>query len=145
MIFSRAAQRQFATRVGVIGAGQMGTGIGIVSSRVAKYEVVFVDPMPAGLKKSETFVQNWCKKEIEKERLTDAEMKDVLARIQWTSDIQSLKDCDLVIEAANENFDLKKRIFMDAAKVVKDKSILASNTSSISISKIAGTIPDRAH
>jgi len=43
--------------------------------------------MPAGLKKSETFVQNLCNKEIEKERLTDAEMKDVLARIQWTSDI----------------------------------------------------------
>ena len=57
----------------------------------------------------------------------------------------SLKDCDLVVEAVNEDFGLKKKIFTDAAKVVKDNSILATNTSSISISKIAGTIPDRAH
>jgi len=49
----------------------MGTGIGIVSSKVANYEVVFVDPSSAGLKKSESFVQNWCKKEIEKQRMTD--------------------------------------------------------------------------
>lgn len=53
-------------RVGVLGAGQMGTGIGIVASRVANLEVVFVDPIAESLKKSENFVQKWCKKEIEK-------------------------------------------------------------------------------
>ena len=53
-------------RVGVLGAGQMGTGIGIVASRVANLEVVFVDPIAESLKKSESFVQKWCKKEIEK-------------------------------------------------------------------------------
>ena len=75
-MISKIIQRQFASasgvkRVGVLGAGQMGTGIGIVCSKVANYEVVFVDPNSAGLKKSESFVQNWCKKEIEKQRMTD--------------------------------------------------------------------------
>ena len=63
-------RRYFSTstvkRVGVLGAGQMGTGIGIVASRVANLEVVFVDPIADSLKKSESFVQKWCKKEIEK-------------------------------------------------------------------------------
>jgi len=95
----------------VIGAGQMGTGIGIVSSRVANYEVVFVDPSSAGLKRSESFVQKWCQKEIEKQRLTDKEVGDLVSRIQWTSDIQSLKDVDLVVEAVNEDFGLKQKIF----------------------------------
>ena len=54
--------RQFATRVGVIGAGQMGTGIGIVSSRVANYEVIFLDQSAEGLKKSTQFVKKWCEK-----------------------------------------------------------------------------------
>lgn len=91
----------------------MGTGIGIVSSRVANYEVVFVDPNAGGLKKSEAFVEKWCKKEVEKSKLTEQEMKDVIGRIQWTSDIKALANVDLVIEAVNEDFELKKRIFRD--------------------------------
>jgi 3-hydroxyacyl-CoA dehydrogenase len=59
----------------------MGTGIGIVSSRTANYEVVFVDPSAAGLKKSETFVQKWCLKEIEKQRLTESDKGDFIGRI----------------------------------------------------------------
>jgi len=63
-------RRYFSTsaikRIGVLGAGQMGTGIGIVASRVANLEVVFVDPIAESLKKSEKFVHGWCKKEIEK-------------------------------------------------------------------------------
>lgn len=115
-MLSKIIYRQFAssagvTRVGILGAGQMGTGIGIVSSRVANYEVVFVDPNAGGLQKSETFVQKWCSKELEKQRLTTQEMSDVTARMQWTSDINSLKNCDLIIEAVNEDFTLKSRIF----------------------------------
>lgn len=89
----------------------MGTGIGIVSSRIANYEVVFVDPNAAGLKKSEAFVEKWCKKEVEKSKLTEQEMRNFIGRVQWTSDIKSLSNVDLVIEAVNEDFELKKRIF----------------------------------
>ena len=89
----------------------MGTGIGIVASRVANLEVVFVDPAADSLKKSENFVQKWCKKEIEKQRLTEQQMKDVLGRTQWTSEVANLSNVDFVIEAVNEDFELKKKIF----------------------------------
>ncbi len=72
-------------------------------------------------------------------------MKDVLGRSQWTSDVANLSGVDFVIEAVNEDFELKKKIFQSVAKNTPSHAILATNTSSISISKIAGIIPDRAH
>ena len=63
----------------------------------------------------------------------------------WTPNFSDLKDSNIVVEAVNENFDLKKSIFEELAKITDDHTILASNTSSISISKIAGCVPDRAH
>lgn len=66
-------------------------------------------------------------------------------RIEYSSDINSLKNADFVIEAANEDFDVKRIIFQGVAKAVPDHCILATNTSSISISKLGGVIPDRAH
>ena len=63
----------------------------------------------------------------------------------WTPNFSDLKDSNIVVEAVNENFDLKKSIFQELAKITDEHAILASNTSSISISKIAGCVPDRAH
>ena len=65
--------------------------------------------------------------------------------MQWLPDISGLKDSNIVVEAVNENFELKRNIFMELAKVTQDDCILATNTSSISISKIAGCVPERAH
>ena len=144
-MISNLVSRSFATKIGVLGAGQMGTGIGIVSSRIAQYNVVYVDPNANQLKKSEDFCVNWAAKEVKKEKMTAQDQQDCMQRLQWSSELQVLKDCDLVVEAVNENFELKKQIFQQVAKVTPDHAILASNTSSISISKIAGTIPDRAH
>lgn len=140
-------KRNFSSikQIGVIGAGQMGTGIGIVASRVAGINVTMIDPFEASLDKSRIFTANWCKKEISKERLSDAESSDVINRIAYSSDINSLKDADFVIEAANEDFEIKKLIFQGLASATPDHAILATNTSSISISKIGGVIPDRAH
>ena len=145
---SVCTQRAFSTatrHVGVIGAGQMGTGIGVVASRVAGLNVTMIDPYEASLTKSQDFIANWCQKEIAKERLTAAEAADVQNRISFSSDLGSLNNADFVIEAANEDFEIKKIIFQGLSKVVPDHAILASNTSSISISKIGGIIPDRAH
>ena len=140
--------RRFATHsiksVGVVGAGQMGTGIGIVASRVACLNVTFVDPSGDSLKRSENFIANWCQKEIAKERLTKAESEAVINRIAFSTKVESLSKADFIIEAANEDFDLKKHIFSNIARVAPEHAILASNTSSISISKIGGTIPSRA-
>ena len=123
----------------------MGTGIGLVASRVAGLNVIMVDPFDSSLDKSKVFASNWCTKEIAKERLTLSDSSDVINRISYSTDINSLKDSDFVIEAANEDFDIKKLIFTGLAKTLPDHAILATNTSSISISKIGGVIPDRAH
>lgn len=66
-------------------------------------------------------------------------------RVAFSQEYSALKDADFVVEAANENFDLKTKIFTDVANNTPDHAILATNTSSISISKIAGVVPDRAH
>ena len=79
------ARRSFAAgqikSVGIVGAGQMGTGIGIVASRTANLNVTFIDPSTESLKRSENFVKNWCQKEIAKERLTKADSEAVINRI----------------------------------------------------------------
>ena len=89
----------------------MGTGIGIVASRVAGLNVTMIDPYSASLDKSSTFVENWCAKEIAKERMTEAESRDVISRISYSSELSTLSTADFVIEAANEDFAIKKVIF----------------------------------
>ena len=141
-------QRCFSTKIksiGIVGAGQMGTGIGIVAARTAGLNVTMVDPSETSRHKSKAFTQNWCQKEISKERMTDGESSDVQNRIQYTGDVDGLDKVDFVVEAVNEDFELKKLIFKGIAQNAPDHAILATNTSSISISKIGGCIPERAH
>ena len=123
----------------------MGTGIGIVASRVAGLNVTMIDPYSASLDKSSKFVENWCAKEIAKERMTQAESADVIGRIAYSNELNTLSNADFVIEAANEDFEIKRVIFQGLAKTVPDHAILATNTSSISISKLGGIVPERAH
>ena len=132
--------------MGIVGAGQMGTGIGIVASRVAGCHVKFVEPREANQKRSRDFITSWCDKEILKERMKPEEKLDVLRKISYHDSIQNgFGDVDFAIEAANEDFVLKARIFEDLAAVTPNHAILASNTSSISLTKLGGTIPKRAH
>ena len=123
----------------------MGTGIGIVASRVAGLEVSFVEPNAANQKKSKDFISSWCDKEIQKERLTNEEKENVLSRINFFDSIQRLHDIDFAVEAANEDFLIKSKIFEDLAALTPGHAILASNTSSISLTRIAGVIQPRAH
>lgn len=90
--------------LGVIGAGQMGTGIGIVGSAVADLNVVFADPSEVSLKKCEAMATNWCDKEIKKERMTEARKSEILGRITYTDSLKSLNNVDFVVEAASEDF-----------------------------------------
>lgn len=98
-------------RIGVIGAGQMGTGIGIVASRHALVDVTFIDPGAESLKNSEKFIGSWCKKEISKQKMTEQDAEAMIKRIKWSSDMAHLSNVDFVVEAANEDFELKKKIF----------------------------------
>jgi len=140
--------RRFSTaikKIGVVGCGQMGTGIGIVSSRTAGINVTFIDPHEGSIKTSQAMIKSWSDKEIGKGRMTEADQKDFLAKINYSDKLAHLTDVDFVVEAASEDFKLKQSIFEQLAGCTPEHAILATNTSSISITKIAGCIPHRAH
>ena len=123
-------------RLGVVGAGQMGNGITQVAAGFG-FDVVMFDISNAALDKGLTTVATSCDRLIKKGTLTEDAKKALLAKIKVTTQMADLKDCDFVVEAATENIDLKLKIFKELDQTVKAGSILASNTSSISITKIA--------
>lgn len=122
--------------IGVIGAGQMGNGIAQVAASVG-LQVLMMDVNAAALDKGIATIAGSCDRLIKKEKMTEAQKKELLGRIQPVSDMKALKDCDCVVEAATENIDLKLKIFAQLDEVAKPGAILCTNTSSISITKIA--------
>lgn len=131
-------------QVGVIGAGTMGNGIAHVFAR-SGYEVRLCEVERRFLDRGlETITKNMAR-EAAKEKLTQAEADAALARIHGTLERTSLMDCDFVVEAATERFEVKQEIFSELDEILPDDVILASNTSSISITKLAAQTarPDR--
>ncbi|MCI0754629.1 3-hydroxybutyryl-CoA dehydrogenase [Teichococcus vastitatis] len=131
-------------RVGVIGAGQMGNGIAHVAA-AAGLPVVLVDVNAAALDKARATVAKNMDRQVAKGGLTAAEKDAALARIETGTGMQRLADCDIVIEAATEREEVKLSIFRDVCSVLKKEAILASNTSSIPITRLAAATdrPDR--
>src|SRR4051812_12497295 len=123
-------------KLGVVGAGQMGNGIAQVAASIG-LSVVMVDVSEASLQKGLATISSSCDRLIKKEKLTEAQKKDLLSRIRISAETKALADCDLVVEAATENVDLKVKIFRELDQVVNKNAILCTNTSSISITKIA--------
>jgi 3-hydroxybutyryl-CoA dehydrogenase len=119
----------------VIGAGTMGNGIAQVAA-TSGYSVTCMDPFPAALEKAQATVAKSTAKLVEKGTLT-AGQKTAAESIRFVSGMESIGEADLVIEAASENSDVKLKIFRDADAAARPDVILASNTSSISITKIA--------
>jgi 3-hydroxybutyryl-CoA dehydrogenase len=124
------------TTVGVVGSGQMGTGISIVAALRAKLQVLVVDKFESQLEKSKTFAQKYLEKERQKDRVSSDDMTGALARLKYTSRMEDLASADFVIEAVSENVDLKKKIFAELALITRPSVILATNTSSISVTKL---------
>jgi len=122
--------------VGVVGAGQMGNGIAQVAAQFG-YQVVMVDVAGAALEKGMATISGSCDRLIKKATMTEAQKAELLGRIKTSQEMTALKDCDVIVEAATENIDLKLKIFKQLDEVAKPTAILASNTSSISITKIA--------
>ncbi len=122
--------------IGVIGAGQMGNGIAQVAASKG-LNVIMMDVSAAAVEKGMKTIQGSCDRLIKKQALTEEQKTQLLSLIKTTSSLQDLKDCDIVIEAATENIDLKLKIFKELDQVVKKEALLVSNTSSISITKIA--------
>ena len=127
----------------VVGAGTMGNGITQVAA-TSGYNVSCMDVVPAALDKARATITKSTTKLLEKGIITP-EQKAGADKIQFVGDMSSMGDADLVIEAATENPDLKFRIFKDMDAYARDGVILASNTSSISITKIAAATkrPDK--
>jgi 3-hydroxybutyryl-CoA dehydrogenase len=119
----------------VIGAGTMGNGIAQVAA-TSGYSVTCMDPFPAALEKAKATIAKSTAKLLEKGTLT-AEQKTATEDIRFVSGMESIGEADLVIEAASENPDVKLKIFREADAAARPGVILASNTSSISITKIA--------
>ncbi|KAJ2908110.1 hypothetical protein GGI21_003213 [Coemansia aciculifera] len=121
----------------VVGAGQMGIGIGLVAARIAKLDVQFVDSSPAQLEKGLSFLDKLLVKDVAKGKCTEDERTDIKARITSVSAISQITSADFVVEAVSENIELKRKIFAELSEVLPEHAILATNTSSISITKIA--------
>lgn len=127
----------------VVGAGTMGSGIAQTAA-TSGYRTLCMDVSPAALEKAKAAIAKSTAKLLEKGSLTQ-EQKDAAARIEFVGDMSAMKEADLVIEAATENPDLKFKIFKEMDENAREGVVLASNTSSISITKIASATrrPDK--
>jgi len=131
-------------KVGIIGSGTMGSGIAQIAS-TQNCEVVLCDTNEAALQKSKEKLQKILLRLIEKERLTEAEMHRIQNGILYTTSIKEFSGADLVIEAIVENPEIKKAVFEKVENLVNDDCIIASNTSSLSITSLAAALklPER--
>ena len=123
-------------KIGVVGAGTMGNGIAQAFA-VAGYEVIMTDIAEAAVQKGVATIAGSLDRLIKKEKMSAEQKAAAMAKIATATDIAALKDVDLIIEAATENLELKTKIFKQLDATAKPEAILASNTSSISITKLA--------
>ncbi|MGA3197335.1 MAG: 3-hydroxybutyryl-CoA dehydrogenase [Terriglobales bacterium] len=122
-------------QVGVVGAGTMGNGIAHVFAR-GGLKVVLCDVEPRFIDRGLATIGKNLDREVAKNKIAEADKTATLGRISSTTERARLADCDLVVEAATEKFEIKAEIFRDLDRIMKPDVILASNTSSISITKI---------
>jgi 3-hydroxybutyryl-CoA dehydrogenase len=125
-------------KIGVVGAGTMGNGIAQAFA-VAGIDVVMSDIGEAQVQRGLATISGSLDRLIKKEKMTAADKDAALSRIATTTDMAALADCDLIIEAATENLDLKLKIFAQLDALAGANTVLASNTSSISITKLAAS------
>ena len=122
--------------IGVIGAGTMGNGIAQTAA-ASGFSVVMCDVSESQLERGRSNISKSLDRFVKKETITEDEKAGILSRIKSTNSIADLSECDLIVEAATENFEVKKKIFEEMDRVAKEGCVLATNTSSISITKIA--------
>jgi len=126
---------------GVVGAGTMGNGIAQVAAR-AGFEVVMRDVAPEFLARGMAAIDKSLQRDVDKERLPADEKQIILGRVKTTTDLDDLRDAFIVVEAVTENLSVKSELFKALDGIMKNNAILASNTSSISITKL-GAVTQR--
>ena len=122
--------------IGVVGCGAMGAGIVQVTAQ-AGYQVVVSEVNDDLLKRGLGIIDTALSKDVSKQKITQFEKEVIQSRIKGTTDMRDFASCDLIVEAVVENMDLKKRVFGDLDKICPPHTILASNTSCLSILDIA--------
>lgn len=130
-------------KIFVVGAGTMGNGIAQTAA-VSGFQVTMMDVDQDQLEKAKAVISKSVEKLFQKERIS-AEGKENALQIKMTHDLEGIEEADLLIEAATENFDLKRKIFIELDEKASPKAILASNTSSISLTQLASATsrPDK--
>ena len=131
-------------KIGVLGTGTMGAGIIQVLAQNG-YEVVLRARRQTSVDKGLATIEKNLDKMIKKEKITEADKAEIMGRIHGSTDIEIIKDADLVIEAATEDMEAKKALFAELDQLVKPEAITATNTSSLSITEIAAATnrPDK--
>ena len=124
-------------KVGVIGAGTMGAGIAQAFAVTDGYEVVLCDIKQEFADGGKARIQKALDKQVAKGRMEQAKVDEIMAKISTHGDNEAVADCDLVVEAAIERMDLKQELFQKLDKICKPEAILASNTSSLSLTEIS--------
>ena len=124
-------------KVGVIGAGTMGAGIAQAFAVTDGYEVVLCDIKQEFADGGKARIQKALDKQVAKGRMEQAKVDEIMAKISTHGDNEAVADCDLVVEAAIERMDLKQELFQKLDNICKPEAILASNTSSLSLTEIS--------
>ena len=123
-------------KIGVIGSGQMGAGIAQICS-VKGFEITILDINKEALESGRKRLEKNMARDVEKGRLAAMDQNEALARISWTTEYKSFSKSDFVIEAATEDEEIKKAILRELCPVLPEHTLIASNTSSISITRLA--------
>ena len=125
-------------KIGIIGAGQMGSGIAQVCAG-AGFDIVIMDASAPALSKAHDLIGTRLEAMVGKGRITKEERSASLTRITTSTEMTSLAECDLVIEAASENEAIKRQIYAKLCPVLKPEALIGTNTSSISITRLASS------
>ncbi|MBK7525103.1 MAG: 3-hydroxybutyryl-CoA dehydrogenase [Saprospiraceae bacterium] len=123
-------------KIGIFGTGAMGSGIAYVAG-LAGHEVILYDSFDGSLEKAKNYILDLLNKNLVKEKITAAEHAAAWGRFYFGNSLSSFQECDLVIEAIIEDIEVKQKAFSDIESVVSEHCILATNTSSLSVTKLA--------
>lgn len=133
---SRFQEHERVSLVGIIGAGVMGQGIAQTVA-ASGLDVIIIEKNKNQLNHAKKNLTESIEREIKRWVMTESEKKSILNRITWETNIEKLINCDLIIEAVDENFELKKEIFSKLDKLLANHTIFVSNTSTLSLTKLA--------
>ena len=132
------------TSIAIIGAGTMGSGIALAAA-TSGINALQVDLSTEQLDKAKVYHEKVISRNIKKERMTQEEGDAALARISFHQEMKATSSAQWVVEAASENLEVKRSIFQAMASTYKEDVVLATNTSSISITQLAATVGEEAH